>query len=155
MKMVEMKFVISKQFFKKYLLYNVHSQNNILSPYLTSMYYKMLANKPMYFMSTTRNVDENGKIDKSTINIFTRGLGALPAPTSIHLFTITYSPSPIHHHLLTTTYSPPPIHHRLFTITYSPSPIHHRLFTIAYSPSPIHRLTSRRIMQFQEQDRKL
>jgi len=30
------------------------------SPYLTSMYYKMLANKPMYFMSTTRNVDENG-----------------------------------------------------------------------------------------------
>jgi len=30
------------------------------SPYLTSMYYKMLANKPMYFMSTTLNTDENG-----------------------------------------------------------------------------------------------
>jgi len=30
------------------------------SPYLTSMYYKMLANKAMYFMSTTRNLDENG-----------------------------------------------------------------------------------------------
>jgi len=30
------------------------------SPYLTSMYYKMLANKPMYFISTTRNVDEDG-----------------------------------------------------------------------------------------------
>ena len=42
----------------------MHPKNDFLSPYLTSMYYKMLANKPMYFMSTTRNVDENGEIDK-------------------------------------------------------------------------------------------
>ena len=32
------------------------------------MYYKMLANKPLYFMSTTRNIDENGKIKKFNMN---------------------------------------------------------------------------------------
>ena len=59
--MRKVKMIISKKFHNMLVM---HPKNNFLSPYLTSMYYKMLANKPMYFMSTTRNVDENGEIDK-------------------------------------------------------------------------------------------